>query len=85
MSEFGPVTFPAYATATAGLRCCALTDELAFAMLADGRKLDQLEAWNRAILRLSDAFREPARIEMSVPLWGVENHADEPRGSRISA
>jgi hypothetical protein len=77
VSEFGPVTFRAYATATAGLRCCALTDELAFATLADGRKLDQLEAWNRAILRPCDAFREPPRTEMSEPLWGVENHADE--------
>jgi hypothetical protein len=85
LSEFGPITFPAYATATAGLRCCTLTDGLAFATLADGQKLDQLEAWNRGILRPSDAFREPPQIEMSVPLWGVENHADEPRGSRISA
>jgi len=50
VSEFGPVTFRAYSTATAGLRCCALTDELAFGTLADGRRLDQLEAWNRAIL-----------------------------------
>ena len=60
---------PAYAV--------ALTDELAFATLADGRKLDQLEPWNRAILRPSDVFREPPRTEMSEPRWGVEDHADE--------
>jgi hypothetical protein len=76
VSEFGPCTFPAYAAATAGLRTAAITDELLFATLSDTERLDQLEAWNRAILRPSETSRDPPRTEMSEPLWGVENGAD---------
>ena len=71
VSEFGPVTFRAYATATAGLRCCALTDELAFATLADGRKLDQLEAWTEpssALVTPSESLPGP-RCQSRCGAW----------------
>jgi hypothetical protein len=57
VSELGPRTFPAYASATAGLRTAAITDELLFATLSDTERLDELEAWNRAILRPSETLR----------------------------
>jgi phage head maturation protease len=70
VTEFGPVTFPAYASATAGLRTAGITDELALATLADADRLDQLEAWNRAILRPSEGLRDPPPTQPSEPLWG---------------
>jgi HK97 family phage prohead protease len=43
VSEFGPVTFPAYDGATSGIRC--LTDELAFDRLAHADQLPELVAY----------------------------------------
>jgi HK97 family phage prohead protease len=43
VSEFGPVTFPAYDGATSGIRC--LTDELAFDRLARADQLPELVAY----------------------------------------
>jgi HK97 family phage prohead protease len=80
VSEFGPVTFPAYGGATAGVR--SLTDELAFNHLAHTHRLDELAAFSDRILARPDASTTASSPRASsfhpAGLWGLEDSPAEP-------
>lgn len=80
VSEFGPVTFPAYENATAGVR--SLTDEFLFGDLASDSRLAELvdfhqRTYDRPVHRIEP---EPVltRQTDTSELWGVESGQDKP-------
>lgn len=78
VSEFGPVTFPAYAAATAGVR--SLTDELAFGSLSHSNRLDELASFTEALeARFLPPNASGPRAPSARPgrLWGLETDADK--------
>ena len=81
VSEFGPVTFPAYSGASAGSR--SLTDELLFTSLSHSDRLAQLadyaERTEREEARTSSPPSHPrALLTSSRGLWGCEDSPLQP-------
>lgn len=82
VKEFGPVTFPAYEGATAGVR--SLTDEFIFARFAgaaaDPERLEQLVEFARAIRPVEERTTADAEPEREAPIV-INTSADgEPAG-----
>jgi len=78
VSEFGPVTFPAYPSATAGIR--SLTDELAFASLTRSDRLDELAAFADLGASTTASSTQPPTAPASPVLAapaGAQSHADD--------
>ncbi len=75
VSEFGPVTFPAYQGATAGLR--SLTDEFAFTDLSHSNRLEELASFSEAVERLQTPARPRASARQPVELWGLASAAED--------
>lgn len=78
VSEFGPVTFPAYENATAGVR--SLTDEFLFSDFASDPRLAQLVDWHQRTyeqpVHRIEPLPEPVRVAETATLWGVESEDD---------